>query len=290
MHDLTLTPEQYNAHVVGDVIASTTPATEAPDAARSRAGAIVEMFKGFEPATALESMLACHCISLRYVLMGAVRAALAGGGDARLLLRQQAMIASLTRTAILAEAHFEKVRARGEARAAEADTVPARTAEPVARAGKTPDAPKEAVAEAPLPAVPLAAVPLAAVPLAAVPLPAVPLAAVPLAAAAPAPREVPAVAPAAPFPRAAPAGRDGAGMPLPSGTMPFTHADRAAPPYAAPPYTDPASLPCPGCTPRGALLASTALAAGTVSPDTLSAGATRGMMPGTKDHRPATSA
>ena len=81
--------------------------------------------------------------------------------------------------------------------------------------------------------------------------------------------------------------RDGAD--LPPGVMPFPHAERVSlPDPASVPVLDAirAALPDPARAAREALLASTALAAGTVPGDT-PVGTPRDATPGTRDRRPA---
>lgn len=154
MEDLLLSPLAYNAHLLRGVIASTAPAAESPDEARTRAAAIIEMFKAMEPVTPLESLHACHCIALRLVLPGAIRAVASGHDDPRVHIRQQATLAALTRVTQTAEARYAKLQTRGEAQGAAAAEAAAKEEAKAEKSEKSPEsaAPSSpALAEPPAP-------------------------------------------------------------------------------------------------------------------------------------------
>ena len=130
MEDPTLSPKACEAWMVRGVIDATAPATESPAEARVRSGIVVEMYKSFDPGSMVEAMLACQCIALRFTLMGAIRAACAAAGDAKLLLRLQSSVAALNRTLLQVERRFDSIRTRAKAEAAPMP-MPAPMPEPV---------------------------------------------------------------------------------------------------------------------------------------------------------------
>jgi len=107
------------------VLNATTPAEETETDATTRCGTILEMFHGFGPVNALQAMIACHCISLEFVLNAAMRDACDLRLEPRLMLRARAGGNSLSRGLGQWMAKYEKLKARDEKRAAEAAETPA---------------------------------------------------------------------------------------------------------------------------------------------------------------------
>jgi hypothetical protein len=73
MQNYSLSPDAYNAYVLKGVMEATVPPGETAAEAETRSAAIVEMFRTFEAADAMESAIACHCITLRFMLNAAMR-------------------------------------------------------------------------------------------------------------------------------------------------------------------------------------------------------------------------
>jgi hypothetical protein len=102
------------------VLDATTPADETETDASTRCGTILEMFRDFGPVNALQAMIACHCISLEFVLNAAMRDACDLRLEPRLMLRARAGGNSLSRGLGQWLTKYEKLKARDEKRAAEA--------------------------------------------------------------------------------------------------------------------------------------------------------------------------
>ena len=163
MEDLTLSFEAYNAHLVRGVIEATMPPRETAADTRLRAGTIIEMFKGFAPATALDSMIACQCIALQFVLMAAMRDLTVLDVDVKTQLRMRSTTVSLSRTLqrwiAQGKGQGKEAKAGNEARMNEA--VQARAAAVARRTVQTPApapaqtlAPAQAAQPRPVPAPP----------------------------------------------------------------------------------------------------------------------------------------
>jgi len=116
----TLTQDAFNAHMLGSVMDATGVPGETAAAARARCAAIVEMFRTFSPANAMESMIACHCISLQFVLNAAMRDAGNIELDPAVLTRVRASAMTISKTLHLWMAKYEAMHIRNETRAAEA--------------------------------------------------------------------------------------------------------------------------------------------------------------------------
>jgi len=116
----TLSPEALNAHLLGDVMEATRPPGETAANAHSRCAAIVETFRAYEVANAVEAMIACHCITLQFVLNAAMRDANNVNMDPAQLTKTRASAMSISKTLHLWLSKFESVHTRNEARAAEA--------------------------------------------------------------------------------------------------------------------------------------------------------------------------
>jgi hypothetical protein len=124
----TLSPDAYNAHLLGAVIDATGPPAETAAAKQIRSAVIVEMFRVFEPADAMESMIACHCIALHFLLNAAMRDA--GNLDLEpvVLTRMRSSAMSIGKALHLWLSKYEAIHTRNESRAAEARTQVQQTA------------------------------------------------------------------------------------------------------------------------------------------------------------------
>lgn len=144
--DLTLSTTAYHAFLVRQIMRSTTPPNEDPGEARSRLGAIIEMFRAFAPGDAVEAMLATQCVTLHFTWMAAVRAANDTSQDAKTLGRAQAGANAMSRTLQQWIARYHALKHTNEAREKDAARArPVATRRPAAR----PDAAPEAVAKPP---------------------------------------------------------------------------------------------------------------------------------------------
>jgi hypothetical protein len=121
-----------SAYLLNGVVEATAPPNETAAAARSRGDAIFEMVRAFDPRDALETMLACHCVMLQFLLHAAMRDASNSHLEPAVLAKTRAGAISVSRTLHQWVTKFEKVRKRNEARAAE----PARS-EPAQVAAKS---------------------------------------------------------------------------------------------------------------------------------------------------------
>jgi hypothetical protein len=117
--DLTLSEDAYNAYMLRRVMEATTPPGETEADARNRCAAIVEMFRKLAPNGAVECMMACHRISLEFLLHTVMREAANTALPHKELNRSRAMAMSISRTLHLWTTKFESVQARDGARAAE---------------------------------------------------------------------------------------------------------------------------------------------------------------------------
>ena len=119
-NDFCLSQDRFNAGQLAVVMETTRPAEETGDAARTRCASIVEIFRTFEAANAMESMIACHCITLQFVVNAAMRDAGDVTLDPALLIRMRASAMALSKTLHLWMKQFDVLHARNELRAAEA--------------------------------------------------------------------------------------------------------------------------------------------------------------------------
>lgn len=117
---LMLTQDEFNAHMLRGVMADTgQPGETAPDA-QTRCAAIVEIFRTFEAANPMEAWIACHCISLRFMLDAAMRDAGVADLDPALVIRLRASAMAISKNLHLWMSKIASLQARHEARAAEA--------------------------------------------------------------------------------------------------------------------------------------------------------------------------
>lgn len=115
-----LSQDELNAHMLGGVMDATSPPGETAADARTRCAVIVEMFRTFEAANAMESMIACHCVALQFVLSAAMRDAGNTNMDPGQLTRTRASAMAISKTLHLWLSKYESIRTRNETRAAEA--------------------------------------------------------------------------------------------------------------------------------------------------------------------------
>ncbi len=109
-----------SAYLLNSVVEATTPPHESEADARVRGDAIVEMVCAFDPRDAMETMLACHCVMLQFLLNAAVRDASDLTREVAIQIKARASAMALSRTLHQWVSKFEKVRKRNEVRASEA--------------------------------------------------------------------------------------------------------------------------------------------------------------------------
>lgn len=68
-----LPQDACNDYLLGATMEATAPRGESAAARNGRHTTIAGMFRTFEPANAVEAMIACHCITLQFVLNAAMR-------------------------------------------------------------------------------------------------------------------------------------------------------------------------------------------------------------------------
>jgi hypothetical protein len=112
---LLISLEACNAHLLRGVIAATAPPDEVEASAYLRSGMILEMFKCLAPNDALQATIACHCIMLRFVLMGAMRDAADAGLDPKMLARARSSAMTISRQWDVWSTKFDKMKARDAA-------------------------------------------------------------------------------------------------------------------------------------------------------------------------------
>lgn len=115
-----ITPEACKAHLLRGVINATAPADETRTEAAARCELIVEMFKCLAPDNALQAMIACHCIMLRFVLEGAMRDAANQSLEPKILARARSSAMTISRQWDVWSNRFDKMKARDETEAAKA--------------------------------------------------------------------------------------------------------------------------------------------------------------------------
>jgi hypothetical protein len=109
-----------NAFLLDGVVTATAPPNETESAARSRADAILEMVRAYDPADGMEAMIACHCVMLQFLLNAAMRDANNIHQEPAVLAKSRAGAISISRTLHQWVTKLEKVKKRNETRAAEA--------------------------------------------------------------------------------------------------------------------------------------------------------------------------
>jgi hypothetical protein len=77
------------------------------------------MFKCFEPDNAMEAMMACHCVMLRYMAMAAMRDAVNVSLDPRALARVRSSAMAMSKELHVWVGSLQKMKIRNEARMAE---------------------------------------------------------------------------------------------------------------------------------------------------------------------------
>jgi len=129
---LTLAQNEFNAHALRGVMGATGQPGETAQDAQTRCAATVEMFRTFEAANPIEAMIACHCISLRFMFEAAMRDANAADLAPAMLIRLRASAMAVSKNLDLWMRNFASLHTRNEARAVEGQRTsqPARVATP----------------------------------------------------------------------------------------------------------------------------------------------------------------
>jgi hypothetical protein len=117
---LTLSQDELSAYQLGNLMETTRQSGETAAEEHIRRAAIVEMYRSFEPANPLESMIACNCINLQFMLNAAMRDAANVNMQPATLLRMRASAVTISKTLHLWISKYESTHTRNEARAAEA--------------------------------------------------------------------------------------------------------------------------------------------------------------------------
>jgi hypothetical protein len=127
---LTLAQYEFNAHVLRGVMGATGQPGENAEDAQTRCAAIVEIFRTFEAGNPIEAMIACHCISLRFMFEAAMRDANAADLEPAMLIRLRASAMAAGKSLDLWMRNFANLQARNEVRALEGQRAsqPARVA------------------------------------------------------------------------------------------------------------------------------------------------------------------
>ena len=136
-----------NDYLLGAVMEATAPRGETAATRHGRLATITEMFRTFEPANAVEAMIACHCITLQFVLNAAMRDAGDVTLDAVLLTRMRASAMAISKTLALWISKYRSMHNHEETRAAPAPkSAPSIRAEP-----SPPKPPSQSVPRPPAP-------------------------------------------------------------------------------------------------------------------------------------------
>ena len=117
-HRLTL--EEFSNHTLGAVMGATGQPGETAQERQTRCAAIVEMFRTFEVANLMEAMIACHCISLHFMLQAAMRDASAADLTPPMQMRLRASATAISKTLHLWMKECTSRHARNEAGTGEA--------------------------------------------------------------------------------------------------------------------------------------------------------------------------
>jgi len=104
-------------YLLGAVMEATTPLGETAAARHGRHATITGMFRTFEPANAVEAMIACHCITLQFVLNAAMRDAGDVSMDPVMLTRMRASAMTISKTLALWISKYRMMHDRDETRA-----------------------------------------------------------------------------------------------------------------------------------------------------------------------------
>ena len=108
-----------SAYLLNGVVEATAPPNETEADARSRGDAIVEMVCAFDPRDAMETMIACHCVMLQFLLNAAMRDASNIALEPAVMIKARAGAISISRTLHQWVTKLEKIKKRNEAHAAE---------------------------------------------------------------------------------------------------------------------------------------------------------------------------
>ena len=116
-NNLMLSQDAFNAYMLRGVMGANGQPGEPAQDAQTRWAAIVEIFRTFEAANPMEAMIACHCISLRFMLDAAMRDAGAPDLDPAMAIRLRASVLAVGKSLHLWMTEFASLDARNEARA-----------------------------------------------------------------------------------------------------------------------------------------------------------------------------
>jgi hypothetical protein len=107
-------------YLLDNLVGATAPSNEAAAAAQTRREAIVEMVQAYDPSTAMEGMMACHCVMLQLMLNGAVHDANNTTQSAEGQAKARAGAMSISRTLLQWVRKLEHTKKRNEVRGGEA--------------------------------------------------------------------------------------------------------------------------------------------------------------------------
>ncbi len=127
-----------SAYLLNGVVEATAPPNETEADARTRGDAIVEMVCAFDPRDAMETMIACHCVMLQFLLNAAMRDASNVNLEPAVMIKARAAAMSISRTLHQWVTKFEKIKKRNEAGAAETREAAASVAAAAPAAVKSP--------------------------------------------------------------------------------------------------------------------------------------------------------
>jgi hypothetical protein len=116
---LLISPNAYNAWQVERVIETTAQAGETAAQAQTRSAVIIEMFKCLAPGDPVESMIACHCVELRFMSQAAMRDANNPALDPKTLKAMRASAMSISRTLQTWLTKLKAMQVQNEKRAVE---------------------------------------------------------------------------------------------------------------------------------------------------------------------------
>ncbi len=156
-NSLKLTKNEFDAYMLKGVMGSSGQPGETAEDGRTRCGATVAMFRGFEAANPLETMVACHCIAMSLMFDAAMRDANAADLAPADQVRMRASALAISKNLHVWLADFARMHARNETRAAEVAQHPGQPAS-IARATPQPAAP-QALAPQPTQVPPVASAP-----------------------------------------------------------------------------------------------------------------------------------
>jgi hypothetical protein len=105
-----------SSYLLNEVVEVTAQKDETAAAARTRGDAIVEMVCAYDPRDAMETMIACQCVMLRFLLRGAMRDAADIDLEPVAAAKARAGAMSVSRTLHQWATKLEQVKRRNEVR------------------------------------------------------------------------------------------------------------------------------------------------------------------------------